>query len=206
MATPVLAQEAKTLRLLSLGDSYTIGQSVPNSDSWPEQLAKALQTHGIKVTENKVVAATGWTARNLLSAINQADLSGSYDRVGVLIGVNNQYQGRSIIEYEKDLGVILQKAVVLAGKKPKHVYLVSTPDWGTMPFAEGRDRAKISREIDQFNKVAKRTAGLAGVLYIEITEQSRLARHKPTWWAIDGLHPSGLMYKNWVEKIAPLIK
>ena len=40
-----------------------------------------------------------------------------------------------------------------------------------------------------------------GILYIDITPDSRLADKDPGLVANDGLHPSGKMYANWVDHI-----
>ena len=91
---------AEVLQYLALGDSYTIGESVVTTGRWPNQLADSLQARGVDIRVAQNIAVTGWTTRNLLTGIEQADLAESYDLVSLLIGVNNFFQGRSIEEYE----------------------------------------------------------------------------------------------------------
>src|SRR3954470_8552033 len=81
-------------RYLALGDSYTIGESVAVADRYPVQLAREL-----KIGEPQIIAKTGWTTDELNAAIDRADPHGPYDLVTLLIGVNNQYRGRSADEY-----------------------------------------------------------------------------------------------------------
>ena len=80
--------------------------------------------------------------------------------------------------------------------------MLSIPDWGVTPFAEGRDRAQIAKEIDQYNQVNQAVAGKHHIYYIDITGWTREAAEDPTLLTSDGLHPSGREYKRWAVKIA----
>jgi hypothetical protein len=80
---------------------------------------------------------------------------------------------------------------------------ISIPDWGATPYAEGRDRALISREVMAYNEHAKALALKAGAHWIDVTEVSRAMLTDQTLVAVDGLHPTGVMYKQWAELIAP---
>ena len=81
------------LRILALGDSYTIGESVEEAGRWPVQLARALEDGGWPSVEVEIVATTGWTTSELGAGIDEADPPGPYGLVTLLIGVNNQYRG-----------------------------------------------------------------------------------------------------------------
>jgi len=184
---------------LALGDSYTIGESVAADLRWPALLQKTLLAKGIPLESPTILAKTGWTTDELQTAMDQFKFNPTYDLVSLLIGVNNQYRGRSADQYRKEFTSLLSQAITLSGNRPAHVLVVSIPDWGVTPFAEGRDRAKIAREIDQFNQVNREEAQRAGVLYLDITDISRQPR--PEFIASDGLHPSGLMYQAWVDRL-----
>ena len=94
----------------------------------------------------------------------------------------------------------------LAGNNRDNIIVLSIPDWGFTPFAEGRDREKISYEIDQFNMVVKEESELAGFTYFDITGISRQAADDRTLIADDGLHPSELMYSLWIDKIYAIVR
>lgn len=183
-------------RYLALGDSYTIGESVAESDRYPVQLA-----HALKIGEPQIIAKTGWTTDELNAAIDKADPHGPYDLVTLLIGVNNQYRGRSADEYRQQFVGLLQRAIGFAGGKAKNVVVISIPDWGVTPFAKDRDRAKIGREIDQFNAINREETVKAGARYVDITPESRKAADDKSLVAEDGLHPSGKMYSEWTQMI-----
>src|SRR6185436_636511 len=101
-------------RYLALGDSYTIGESVDPQERFPNQLAREL---GIGLPS--VIAKTGWTTEELSTAIDAAEVRGTYDLVTLLIGVNNQYRGRKADEYRIQFGALLQRAIGFAGGDPK---------------------------------------------------------------------------------------
>jgi lysophospholipase L1-like esterase len=199
LASCTSVTEKQPLRYLALGDSYTIGESVDPSERFPVQLARALN-----VPEPRIIAKTGWTTDELNAAIDADDVTGTYDLVTLLIGVNNQYRGRSSDEYRTQFAALLQRAIGFAGGDAQKVIVVSIPDWGVTPFAEGRDRAKIAREIDQFNAINREEAARAGAKWVDITAISR--GNDPGLVAADGLHPSGKQYGQWVEAIAPVAR
>lgn len=179
-------------RYLALGDSYTIGESVAEADRFPNVLAREL---GIAAPQ--IIAKTGWTTDELNAAIDAANPQGPFDLVTLLIGVNNQYRGRDAEEYRREFAALLQRAIGFAGGDPGKVVVISIPDWGVTPFAEGRDRAKIAREIDQYNAINQEEAGRAGASYVPITMISR--RPDPELVAADKLHPSAKQYAEWVK-------
>lgn len=187
--------------LLALGDSYTIGESLPVADRFPNQLARSLA-----IAEPLIVAKTGWTTDELDAAIDVAKPKGKFDLVTLLIGVNNQYRGRSADEYRTQFKGLLKRAIRFAGGRPHRVIVVSIPDWGVTPFAKGRDAKKIAMEIDRFNAINRAEAARAGAKYVDITPISRRATSDATLIASDGLHPSARMYSQWVEVILPVAR
>ncbi len=190
-------------RFLALGDSYTIGESVSPEERWPELLSAALRARGAEIGEPVIIARTGWTTDELSAAIDRADPRGPFDLVSLLIGVNNQYRGRTAEAYRPEFRALLRRAVALAGGSPERVLVLSIPDWGATPFAEGRDRARIGTEIDAFNAASREISRELGVRYVDVTAISRRAAAEPGLVAADGLHPSGRMYAEWVEVALP---
>ena len=187
--------------MLNLGDSYTIGEAVSAEENFPHQLASKLISSGIKISTPEIIAKTGWTTDELIDAIKENPPSPPYDLVTLLIGVNNQYRGRSVAEYKIQFGELMQLAIQFAGNHPTKVMVISIPDWGAMPFAIDRDTKKIAEEIDLFNAENKKQALAAGCAYIDITGISREAIVDYELIAHDGLHPSAKQYSMWVEKM-----
>lgn len=187
---------------LALGDSYTIGEQVPIFDSFPAQLVQLLRKKGKAFAAAEIIARTGWTTDELQYQIQQTNLLARYDLVTLLIGVNNQYRGRTPENYQVDFISLLDQAIGLAGNHPDSVVVVSIPDWGVTPFAEGRNQQQISREIDQFNAINRQEAERRGAKYVSITEGSREVTEDPELLASDGLHPSGKDYARWAGAIA----
>lgn len=187
------------VRYLALGDSYTIGESVSPSERFPVQLARELN-----LGEPQIIARTGWTTDELNAAIDAANVQGPFELVTLLIGVNNQYRGRDAEQYRGEFAALLQRAIGFAGNRPSRVVVVSIPDWGVTPFAEGRDRAQIARDIDRYNAVNREEAQRAGARYVDITAISRSG--DPALVAADKLHPSGKQYTEWVRLIAPVAR
>lgn len=190
---------------LALGDSYTIGEQVAYPECFPVQAAALLREQGIAVDPPQIIATTGWTTDELEAGIAAAHIHKNYDIVTLLIGVNNQYRGRSVEEYAGEFTALLQKAIAFAGNNPAHVVVLSIPDWGVTPFAANRNQAQISREIDAYNAVNKTIAGEWLVPYLDITHFTREAPQDPELVAADGLHPSGKDYRRWAAALLPLL-
>jgi len=192
-------------KFLALGDSYTIGERVDYSQCWPVQLVTTLRKHDTAISDPTIIAQTGWTTGDLLVAMDHADLKGPYDVVGLLIGVNNQYQNRSEDEYREQFQLLLTAAITLAGNRPGHVFVLSIPDWGTTPYARsiGASDADVGASIDRFNAINKELTLKAGAVYVDITP---ITRKFTDLIADDGLHPSGDMYAKWVEAAMPAVE
>ena len=191
---------------LALGDSYTIGEGVPEADRWPVRLAAAMRDEGIDLCPPRIIATTGWTTDELASAMDAAEPLGEWDFVSLLIGVNNQYRGRDVDDYVGEFAALLQRAIALAGGRPGRVLALSIPDWGATPFARdsGRDPAQIAAELDAYNEAARETCASLGVAFVDITGISRDRGGEPDMLADDGLHPSGRMYARWTEAALPV--
>lgn len=188
---------------IAIGDSYTIGESVPEKEQWPRQLVTQLAMRGIAIKAPTIIAKTGWTTDELYAGIQQASLLASYDYVSLLIGVNNQYRGRSIEDFKPEIERLLKEAIRLSGNQSKNIFVLSIPDWGVTPFAEGQNREQIAQEIDQYNSAIKEACSRFNIAYFDITPISRRAISETELIAGDGLHPSGKMYQEWVGTLLP---
>lgn len=194
-----------SLSYLALGDSYTIGEAEPQAQSFPYQLTDSLQHIGFKIGNPLIIATTGWTTQNLIDAITyHSPLPDTYDFVTLLIGVNDEYQGLSQSEYRTNFVKLLTTAISYAKGDKTRVFVLSIPDYGVTPFAGGQD-AEIGPQIDAFNAINLQESSNAGVNYLNITGISREAANNPSLIAPDGLHPSGLMYAQWVAGLIPMI-
>lgn len=218
--TTTTTSNTKKINYLALGDSYTIGESVRIRERFPVQLAEKIeflsknetnkenQENRIYFEEPKIIAKTGWTCEELLTAIRleeqKNELKQKYDIVSLLIGVNDQYDKEDSTKYEQRFEKLVQKAISLAGKKPSKVFVISIPDYGMTEYAKSKkiDAQKVATEIDYYNKINKQIALKYKVMYFDITPISRKATSDKRLIAKDGLHPSAEMYKAWVELMA----
>lgn len=189
---------------LALGDSYTIGEAVNETERWPVVLSHKLNALGQSVHLEKIIATTGWTTDELLKAIEDDETlnNTTYQLVSLLIGVNNQYRGYPLKQYKKEFEVLLKKAIKLAGGKPDRVFIVSIPDYGITPFAKekGKVAKVVSDELLNYNTFARDISLKYSVKFYDITPLSLKAINAPDeYLAKDQLHPSEKMYEDWVE-------
>lgn len=195
--------------MLSLGDSYTIGEAVAEAMRFPNQAVAMLKKEQLNFAPPKIIAKTGWTTDELAGAIQQENIQQQFDFVTLLIGVNNQYRQRDLPTYAAEFSQLLTTAIHYAGGSKKNVIVLSIPDWGKTPFVANDEKKRaattITKEIDAFNAINKKIAIETGVNYIDITPHSRKMAKNSSFLATDQLHPSGKMYKYWAQKVAQQI-
>lgn len=191
---------------LALGDSYTIGEQVVTQENFPNQTVALLnENYHFEVAEPKIIAVTGWTTDELNTAIKKENIRETFDFVTLLIGVNNQYRGRDIENYKEEFTDLLSQAIAFARGNPNRVFVLSIPDWGVTPFAEGKDRHDIALKIDQYNKVNKSVTEAHQCHYLDITTSTRKNDMDESFLTPDKLHYSGKEYRQWAAALAPLV-
>jgi poly(3-hydroxybutyrate) depolymerase/lysophospholipase L1-like esterase len=199
-------QSALDIKLLSLGDSYTIGQSVCASCSFPEQLKDSLlyEYSDRDTVALEVIAQTGWTTTNLKAAIADENPSSDFDLVTLLIGVNNQYQSKPFDLYETEFIELVDSAISFVGDDPAKLIVVSIPDYAFTPFGQNYNQEEISGELEVYNDFAEQYCADNGLSYVYITDITQQGITSPELVASDRLHPSALAYSRFVERILPV--
>ena len=196
------------MKYLALGDSYTIGEGVAEDGRWPAVLARALRAEGVALEDPRIIATTGWTTDELAAAIDAAEPLGEWDFVSLLVGVNNQYRGRSLENYREEFTTLLQRAIGFARGRAERVLVLAIPDWGVTPFGatSGRDVAQVGRELDAFNAAAAAICAAHGVAFVDIAPVARERGAEAAMLAGDGLHPSAAMYALWAAQALPVAR
>ncbi|HEX2470881.1 MAG TPA: SGNH/GDSL hydrolase family protein [Candidatus Limnocylindrales bacterium] len=191
------------MRYVALGDSYTIGTSVPAEDRFPDQLVRALPDVGLELVAN--LGVNGYTTADLIRDELPALVGLTPELVSLLIGVNDVVQGVPTVTYEANLVEILD---VLEARLPvDRIVTVSIPDYTVTPAgADYGDPADQHDGIVAANTVMARLARERGITFVDIFDLSLRATEDRALVADDGLHPSGAQYALWVERIAPAVE
>lgn len=203
--TPVVPGFAQPNTWLALGDSYTIGQGVAASERFPAQTVEFLVQKGISISALNYIATTGWTTTDLQNAINNKKPE-NHTIVSLLIGVNDQYQKRDTTGYRQRFAGLLGNAIALANGKKENVFVLSIPDYSVTPYASTSDTARMRIEIDWFNQINKQVTATYGCPYLDITGFTRQGRTNRDLISGDGLHPSGIDYKRWADRLSIMIQ
>lgn len=198
--------EPENFKLIALGDSYTIGQSVCESCRFPAQLKDSLQARytALDTFNLEIIAQTGWTTTNLKNAISSANPETDFDLVTLLIGVNNQYQNKPFEVYETEFVELVSTAITLVGGDASKLIVVSIPDYAYTPFGQGSNALNISTQLELYNTYAQTYCADNNLKYVYITDITQEGINNPALVATDNLHPSTLAYTKFVERILPL--
>lgn len=200
-------QAQKTMEYLALGDSYTIGEAVPEKLNWPNQLVQKLQKDGVKINQPYIVATTGWRTDELIEAIEtDTQLKNKYDLVSLLIGVNNQYQNKPIEIYDKDLRKLLSIAIDKSVHGAGGVFMVGIPDYGDTAYAKKKKLTNVAENVEKFNQVASAIAKEYNIPFYPLFTLSQKFFGQPQMFVDDELHPSGKQYQKWVDSFYQQLK
>ena len=125
--------------------------------------------------------------------------------VTLLIGVNDVVQGVPASTYAANVIHILD--VLLASLPPERIVAISIPDYTVTPAGAdygdpGRQRAGIVAN----NATMARLSGERDIAFVDIFDLSERAASDRTLVADDGLHPSGVQYATWVDRIVPVVR
>ncbi len=193
------------MRYVALGDSYTIGTSVAPADRWPERLVVALGPEPPTLELVANLGVNGYTSADLIREELPALAKLDPAFVTVLVGVNDVVQGVPAAVYEANLATILD--TLLAGLRPDRIVTVAIPDYTVTP--SGADYGDPTRQHDGIvsnNSIMQRLAAERGIAFVDIFDISLEAASDRSLVADDGLHPSGIQYARWVERIRPVVE
>ena len=194
--------DPSSLRLLALGDSYTIGTGASaERNNWPTLVGHRLSEASKRPVAVTNPAVNGYTTEDLIRTELPLLKTVRPDFVTVLIGANDIVRGRSDDQYRRSMRVILT-AIAALGLPPQRVVGVSMPDWSISPAAAQFGRpAEIRQRIDAFNGIAEQECQKLGFGWVDISDLSRAGGGRAGWIAGDGLHPGDLQYAAWAERI-----
>ena len=206
----------QNFKLLALGDSYTIGQSVCDGCSFPMQLKDSLELAFSEQNsseqnsseqnsfELQIIAQTGWTTSILKNELIGEMPAQDFDLVTLLIGVNNQFQNRPLSLYETEFVELVNAAIDTVGGDASKLIIISIPDYAYTRFGQGGNPEEISAELQLYNDFAQQYSEDNGLSYLYITDITQQGLDNPALIADDGLHPSQLAYSQFVERLLPL--
>ena len=200
--SPVVIGPPERLRYVALGDSYTIGTSVPEAERWPNQLVQRLPQ--LELVAN--LGVNGFTTRDLIEVELPRLPSLRPAVVSVLIGVNDVVQGVPDAQYAGNVAVILEELLVRlpAGR----IVCVATPDYTRTPRGGDYGDPEVQSDgIVRVNAILREACEARFIRFVpDIFEISQRALEDPALVADDGLHPSGAQYRLWVDAIAPVVE
>ena len=194
------------LRYVALGDSYTIGTATRDpAERWPDQLVARLGAADPALELVANLGVNGFTSRDVIE-VELPRLRGlAPDFATLLVGVNDVVQGVPETTYRDNVAAIL--ASLTSELLPARIVVVTTPDYTVTPQgAAYGDPSRQAAAIRRFNDAIAELATERGIAVVDIHDISLEAAEDRSFVADDGLHPSGIQYARWVDRIAPVVE
>lgn len=192
-----------SLRYVSIGDSYTIGQGAQPGQCWPALLAAHLTRNHIATELVANPAVTGWTTREALDRELPVFRQMKPDFATLLIGVNDYVKGVDAAIFRRQLVQLLDG--MLAVLPRRRLVVITIPDFSVTPtgahFADGRD---ASAGVAAFNAIIIQESRRRHVPIVDIFKLTQEMARDTTLIAPDGLHPSAKEYAKWEKLIYPV--
>lgn len=202
LSAPIV--DAKPIRYIAIGDSYTLATGIEKKDSWPSQLTRKLNKAGVRIKLINTLGLRGATSQQIidkeLPLLNELDP----DFISLLIGVNdwirNGVSSKIFTLRIKNLMNDIQRNL----STPNNILIVTIPDFSCSPQKKEWGYGKSATNgVKRLNKILKIEASLKGVLIVDIYPLSQKLCSKPEMFSEDGVHPSALQYSRWVDLIFP---
>lgn len=193
----IMANAQKTY--LALGDSYTICEGLAFEQTWPYHLSQYLSSEGIETSAPKIIAKTGWRTDELIETIKSDLEDEQFDIVSLLIGVNNEYQGKPLSKYKTELTELLEIAIAKCSTGHKGVFMLSIPDYGVTPFAAKKEKTNAIESLQEYNSFAEQLCKKYGISFYNITDISQNLSENPSFLHSDELHPNEEQYLAWLD-------
>jgi lysophospholipase L1-like esterase len=200
-----MAARSDRLRYVALGDSYTVGTSVDPSERWPNQLVKRLGGRDAPIRLAANLGVNGFTSADVIRVELPRLAELEPGLASLLIGVNDVVQGVPVVAYRENAARILDE--LLRRLEATRVVTVSTPDYTVTPAgADYGDPVARAAGIREVNTILAQLAAERQVAFVDIHDLSLRATGDRSLVADDGLHPSGVQYTLWVDRIAPVVR
>ncbi len=193
----------KEIRYVPIGDSYTIGEGVSSSQSYPQLLTDHLRKEGYNVRLVINPAQSGWTTQDAID--NELSLfeKSKPDFATLLIGTNDFAQGIDDGRFRSQIIYLLDHMLSILPDR-KSLVLITIPDYSvTVQGHELGDPAVISAGLSRFNTIIKEEGEKRGVPVVDIFELTQEMGNDPSLVVIDGLHPSAKEYGLWEKAMYP---
>lgn len=193
------------LRYVALGDSYTIGTATRTvAERWPDQLVAALGDRQPTLELVANLGVNGFTSRDVIEVELPQLEALEPGFATILIGVNDVVQGVPPETYRANASGILD--ALLERLPAGRIVAVATPDYTVTPeganYGDPRAQAAGIRTV---NEILRGLAADRGITWVDIHDLSLRAAADRSLVADDGLHPSGVQYALWIERIAPVV-
>jgi len=200
--------EPKPLRLVTLGDGYTAGTDTgaARRDSWPAQLAAAMDHGDLRLRLVDNLAESGHTSEDVQRVQLPQVEALEPDVVTLQVGVNDIIaRDISLEDYEANMAQILD--ALLAIVPADHLFLITTPDHTLT--ARGGDygpREAGRADVAEANGILAALAEERDIRVIDISPVNQRVADDASLVVGQGPYPSAKQYAGWVEIIGPQMR
>ncbi len=195
--------EGRPIRFIPIGDSYTIGEAVSSSESYPQLLTEHLRRTGYNVELIVNPAKSGYTTADAIQYELPVFTKLKPDFATLLIGANDFASGIDEGRFRSQF-VLLADRMLGAISNKKNLIVLTIPDFSVTEYGrEYGNTQGISEGIARFNAIIKEESEKRGLRVIDLFEVTKEMGSNKTLVSSDGLHPSGAEYAVWEQLLYP---
>jgi acyl-CoA thioesterase I len=196
--------DAKPIRYVAIGDSYTVATGIDEKDSWPFQLTQKLKSAGIEINLIEILGMRGATSQQTLNEVIPLLKNLKPEFISLLIGVNDWIrEGASSSKFKIRIKNLIDE-IQSNLPTPRKLLLVTIPDFSCSPQKKNWGYGKSATNgITRLNKILNTEAVLRNLVIVDIYPLSQNLCSQFGMFSDDGVHPSALQYSKWVDLIFP---
>ena len=192
-----------SIRFIPIGDSYTIGMGVKQSDRWPNRLIRNLKSQDINIELVANPAVSGFTVKQAINYELPMVTTLKPDLVSVFIGANDSFMLTDPVLFEQDYRQLLSKLEATIDN-PKNIILISLPDYSKAPASRRYpNNFRYHQIVISYNQIIKNISQEKKLPLVDLYPISQTMTESADY-ILDGLHPSALGYQKWETVIFPV--
>jgi len=191
-----------TVHLTIFGDDFSQAVHIEEDEAWPTLVDQFIEDQGYILSESTPISEYGIKTSELDALLNGNPNVECKNLVALMIGVNDQLEGRTTSQFESDYSNLLNTAISIAGSAQR-VVSVTLPDYSItpgLPSSAGTPEEALA-DIEAYNTVIRTISEERGTRLADIFPISQSA-YQILYVPEDSFHADADHHRLWANVIS----